>query len=143
MSSWTRQDINALKSYMRWHTVHRFAPGLSEPFVQENFNFYAATLAGQKEQAPAGSVALPSPTARWARQSGRTGSPETSLPRPRTTWRNWLPRSRRQWTQDIKQLDWMSDTTKVEAKKKLDAFRDKIGYPDKWRDYSTLDDQAR
>ena len=43
-------DINALKSYMRWHTVHRFAPGLSAPFVQENFNFFAATLAGQKER---------------------------------------------------------------------------------------------
>jgi putative endopeptidase len=39
---------------------------------------------------------------------------------------------------DIKQLDWMSDATKVEAKKKLDAFRQKIGYPDKWRDYSSL-----
>jgi putative endopeptidase len=40
--------------------------------------------------------------------------------------------------EDIKQLDWMSDTTKAEAKKKLEAFRDKIGYPEKWRDYSSV-----
>ncbi len=132
------QDINALKSYMRWHTVHRFAPGLSEPFVQENFNFFTATLAGQKEQTPRWKRCTASPTARSARQSDRTGSPGTSLPRPRTTWRNLLTALEKAMDEDIKQLDWMSDTTKVEAKKKLDAFRDKIGYPDKWRDYSSL-----
>ena len=45
--------------------------------------------------------------------------------------------------QDIQQLDWMSATTKAEAKKKLDAFRDKIGYPETWRDYSDNDHQTR
>ena len=42
-------DMDALKSYLRWHTIHRYAANLSDPFVEENFNFYAATLAGQKE----------------------------------------------------------------------------------------------
>ena len=132
------QDINALKSYMRWHTVHRFAPGLSEPFVQENFNFFAATLAGQKEQTP-----------RWKRCTTLTDRALGEAVGQDWVARNFPPEAKdnmeklvaaleKAMDEDIKQLDWMSDTTKVEAKKKLDAFRDKIGYPDKWRDYSSL-----
>ena len=132
------QDINALKSYMRWHTVHRFAPGLSEPFVQENFNFFAATLAGQKEQAP-----------RWKRCTTLTDRALGEAVGQDWVARNFPPAAKdnmeklvaaleKAMDEDIKQLDWMSDATKVEAKKKLDAFRQKIGYPDKWRDYSTL-----
>ena len=131
-------DINALKSYMRWHTVHRFAPGLSAPFVQENFNFFAATLAGQKEQAP-----------RWKRCTSLTDRALGEAVGQDWVARNFPPAAKdnmeklvaaleKAMDEDIKQLDWMSDTTKVEAKKKLDAFRQKIGYPDKWRDYSSL-----
>jgi putative endopeptidase len=131
-------DINALKSYLRWHTVHRFAPGLSEPFVQENFNFFAATLAGQKEQAP-----------RWKRCTTLTDRALGEAVGQDWVARNFPPAAKdnmeklvaaleKAMDEDIKQLDWMSDTTKVEAKKKLDAFRQKIGYPDKWRDYSSL-----
>jgi len=133
-----KQDINALKSYMRWHTVHRFAPGLSEPFVQENFNFYAATLAGQKEQTP-----------RWKRCTTLTDRALGEAVGQDWVARNFPPAAKdnmeklvaaleKAMNEDIKQLDWMSDETKVEAKKKLDAFRQKIGYPDKWRDYSSL-----
>ncbi len=131
-------DVNALKSYMRWHTVHRFAPGLSAPFVQENFNFYAATLAGQKEQTP-----------RWKRCTALTDRALGEAVGQDWVARNFPPAAKdnmeklvaaleKAMDEDIKQLDWMSDTTKVEAKKKLDAFRQKIGYPDKWRDYSSL-----
>ena len=131
-------DINALKSYMRWHTVHRFVPGLSAPFVQENFNFFAATLAGQKEQAP-----------RWKRCTSLTDRALGEAVGQDWVARNFPPAAKdnmeklvaaleKAMDEDIKQLDWMSDTTKVEAKKKLDAFRQKIGYPDKWRDYSSL-----
>ena len=52
-------SLDALKSYLRWHTVHRYAANLSDAFVQENFRFYAATLAGQQELAP-----------RWKRCTG-------------------------------------------------------------------------
>ena len=132
------QDINALKSYMRWHTVHRFAPGLSEPFVQENFNFFSATLAGQKELTP-----------RWKRCTTLTDRALGEAVGQDWVARNFPPAAKdnmeklvaaleKAMDEDIKQLDWMSDTTKLEAKKKLDAFRDKIGYPDKWRDYSSL-----
>ena len=51
------QSLDGLKSYLRWHALHDAAPWLSEPFVQENYNFYQATLPGQKEPTRAGSAA--------------------------------------------------------------------------------------
>ncbi len=130
--------IDALKSYMRWHTVHRFASNLSEPFVQENFNFYAATLAGQKEITP-----------RWKRCTAATDHALGEAVGQDWVARNFPPAAKDNMEklvhalevalgQDIQHLDWMSDTTKIQAQKKLEAFRDKIGYPEKWRDYSTL-----
>jgi putative endopeptidase len=131
-------DMGTLKSYMRWQTLHRFAGNLSEPFVAENFNFFAATLGGQKEQTP-----------RWKRCT--TGTDRALGEAVGQDWvaKNFPPAAKDNMEklvkalevaleQDIQHLDWMSDATKVEAKKKLDAFRDKVGYPEKWRDYSTL-----
>jgi putative endopeptidase len=131
-------DLGELKSYMRWHTAHQFAPRLSEPFVQENFNFYSATLAGQKEMA-----------ARWKRCTAATDSALGEAVGQDWVAKNFPPAAKDSMeklvsaleaalAQDIQGLNWMSDTTKAEAKKKLDAFRDKIGYPEPWRDYSSL-----
>lgn len=131
-------DLDALKSYLRWHTVHRFASNLGDAFVQENFHFYAATLAGQKELAP-----------RWKRCTAATDRALGEAVGQDWVAKNFPPAAKDNMeklvkalevalAEDIKQLDWMSDATKVEAKKKLDAFRDKIGYPEKWRDYSSV-----
>ena len=131
-------NIDALRSYLRWHTVHRFAPNLSDAFVNENFNFYGATLSGQKELA-----------ARWKRCTAATDRALGEAVGQDWVARNFPPAAKENMEklvhalevaldQDIQQLDWMSDTTKAEAKKKLDAFRDKIGYPETWRDYSTM-----
>ncbi len=132
------ESLDALKSYMRWHTVHRFASNLSDPFVEENFNFYAATLAGQKEITP-----------RWKRCTAATDRALGEAVGQDWVAKNFPPAAKDNMDQlvraletalgkDIQQLDWMSETTKLEAQKKLDAFRNKIGYPEKWRDYSTL-----
>jgi putative endopeptidase len=131
-------SIDALKSYMRWHTVHRFATNLSEPFVAENFNFYGATLTGQKEITP-----------RWKRCTSATDHALGEAVGQDWVARNFPPAAKDNMEklvhalevslgQDIQHLDWMSEATKAEAAKKLEAFRDKIGYPEKWRDYSTL-----
>jgi len=131
-------SIAALKSYMRWHTVHRFATSLSQPFVEENFNFYGATLTGQKEITP-----------RWKRCTAATDRALGEAVGQDWVARNFPPAAKDNMDklvhalevalgQDIQHLDWMSDATKVEAQKKLAAFRNKIGYPDKWRDYTTL-----
>ena len=131
-------SIDDLKSYMRWHVLHSYAGALSAPFDQENFNFFAATLAGQKEQTP-----------RWKRCTAQTDRVLGEAVGQDWVAKNFPPAAKDNMEQlvhaleaaldqDIKGLDWMSDTTKIEAKKKLDAFRDKIGYPEKWRDYSKL-----
>jgi len=132
-------SVGDLKSYLRWHVVHEFAGALSTPFDQENFNFFSATLGGQKEQAP-----------RWKRCTSGTDRALGEAVGQDWVAKNFPPAAKDNMEklvhaledaldQDIKGLDWMSDATKVEAKKKLDAFRDKIGYPEKWRDYSKLD----
>ena len=135
------ESLSDLKSYMRWHALHRAAPALSKPFVDENFNFFAATLSGQKEQTP-----------RWKRCTRQT---DQAL--GEAVGQDWVKQNfagdakinmeklvaslEHALDEDIKALPWMSADTKVEAKKKLDAFRDKVGYPETWRDYAKLNVQ--
>ena len=132
------ESIGALRSYMRWQTIHGAAPYLSEPIVTESFNFFSGTLQGQKEQAP-----------RWKRCTRMTdmalgeavGQDWVALNFPPAAKENMdklVTALEKSLGEDIKNLDWMSDTTKAEAEKKLAAFRRKIGYPDHWRDYSKL-----
>ena len=133
-----KADLDALKSYMRWHTVHRYAANLGEPFVQENFNFYAATLAGQKELAPRWKRCTAATDRALGEAVGQDWVAKNFPPAAKDNMEKLVKALEAALDDDIKHLDWMSDATKAEAKKKLDAFRDKIGYPDKWRDYSSV-----
>jgi putative endopeptidase len=132
-------SMGDLKSYLRWHVLHSAAPNLSKAFDDENFAFFSATLAGQKEQAP-----------RWKRCSSATDGALGEAVGQDWVAKNFPPAAKDNMEKlvhaleaaldkDIQGLDWMSDKTKAEAKVKLDAFRDKIGYPEKWRDYSKLE----
>jgi putative endopeptidase len=131
-------DLATLKSYMRWHTAHRFAPELSDAFVNENFNFYAATLGGQKEIAPRWKRCTAATDRALGEAVGQDWVAQNFPPAAKDNMEKLVHALETALGQDIQQLDWMSDATKAEAEKKLMAFRDKIGYPDKWRDYSTL-----
>jgi putative endopeptidase len=131
-------DLDTLKSYLRWHTIHRYAPNLSDDFVNENFNFYAATLAGQKELAPRWKRCTQSTDRALGEAVGQDWVAKNFPPAAKDNMEKLVKALEVALDDDIKHLDWMSDATKVEAKKKLDAFRDKIGYPDKWRDYSSV-----
>ena len=133
------EPLPALKSYMRWHRLHGAAPYLSEPFVEENFNFFAKTLAGQKEQQP-----------RWKRCTrltdlalgeavGQDWVKQNFPPDAKENMEKLVAALRKALDEDIQQLPWMSDATKKEAELKLTAFRQKIGYPATWRDYSKLE----
>jgi putative endopeptidase len=132
------RSLDDVKTYLRWHTVHAAAPFLSDEFVNENFNFFSKTLRG-----------VPVLRARWKRcvslvdsQLGealgqefveRAFSPE--LKQKALTMTNQVEAAMQQ---DIKQLTWMSEPTKEKALEKLHAIVNKIGYPDKWRDYSSI-----
>ena len=131
-------DIDALKSYLRWHTVHRYAPNLNDPFVEENFNFYAATLAGQKEQAPRWKRCTAATDRALGEAVGQDWVAKNFPPAAKDNMEKLVTALENALAEDIKTLDWMSEDTKVEARKKLDAFRRNIGYPEKWRDYSSV-----
>nr|WP_213804529.1 M13 family metallopeptidase [Granulicella sp. dw_53] len=131
-------DLATLKSYLRWHTLHQRAANLSEPFVKENFNFFSATMAGQKEMTPRWKRCTMGTDRALGEAVGQDWVAKNFPPAAKDNMEKLVKALEAALDEDIKHLDWMSDATKLEAKKKLDAFRDKVGYPEKWRDYSKL-----
>jgi putative endopeptidase len=130
------ESLEAWKSYLRWHAIHEAAPWLSDNFVQENYNFYNATLQGAKELQP-----------RWKRCTRLTDMNLGEAVGQDWVKKNFPPAAKENMTklvaaldkalgEDIQQLPWMGDETKKAAEAKLAMYRNKIGYPDKWRDYS-------
>jgi putative endopeptidase len=126
------------KVYFRWHLIHNAAPTLSEPFVQENFNFYSKQLSGTTEIQPRWKRCVQSTNQNLGEALGevyvRKYFPPEAKARAKEMVNNLLAALR----SDIPTLSWMGQDTKKQALAKLEAFTVKIGYPDKWRDYSKL-----
>ena len=126
------------KTYLRWNVARSAAQELSDPFVKENFSFYGQYLNGQKEL-----------QARWKRCVQTTdrllgealGQPyvnETFGAEGKQRMLKMVNALEQSLGDDIQGLDWMTPETKKQAMVKLHAITNKIGYPDKWRDYSTV-----
>ena len=130
------EPLPALKNYMKWHTLHAAAPNLAKPFADENFAFFNATLNGQKEQQPRWKTCTRMTDGALGQAVGQDWVKENFPPEAKANMEKLVAALKKALDEDIKQLPWMSDATKAEAEKKLMAFRDKIGYPDKWMDYS-------
>ncbi len=123
------------KTYLRWHLIHSVAQSLPEKFVEENFDFYGRTLTGVKQMLP-----------RWQRcvqaTDSELGEPSGSITsnvfpaRSQSSRPGHGSQSHGALRADLSALDWMSPATREQAIKKLDLINLKIGYPDKWRDYS-------
>jgi endothelin-converting enzyme/putative endopeptidase len=135
----TDTPIGQIRTYLRWHLLHTYAgTGLPESFDQETWNFYAHTLNGAEKQQE-----------RWKRCSSRVDR-ELGEALGQVYVAKYFPPAEKQralemalaveqaMDRDIDSLDWMSAATKLRAKEKLHAVMNKVGYPDKWRDYSTL-----
>jgi putative endopeptidase len=133
------EPLPAIKSYLRWHAVHTAAPLLSKPFVDENFNFFSATLQGQKIDQPRWKRCTRMTDMALGEAVGQDWVMQNFPPDAKNNMENLVHALEAALAQDINQLPWMSPATKVEAKAKLDAIRDKIGYPAKWRDYTKLE----
>lgn len=133
------EPLSALKSYMRWHRVHDAASYLSQPFIDENFNFFAQTLNGQKEQQPRWKRCTRVTDGALGEAVGQDWVKKNFPPDAKANMEKLVAALRRALDEDIQTLPWMSDTTKKEAELKLTAFRQKIGYPANWRDYSKLE----
>jgi putative endopeptidase len=132
------EDIAAIRSYLRWHAIHGAAPLLSKPFIDENFNFFSATLNGQKEQTPRWKRCTRMTDQALGEAVGQDWVKQYFPPDAKANMEKLVAALERAMAEDIRTIGWMGDDTKAQAKKKLDAFRDKIGYPETWRDYSKL-----
>ena len=132
-------SVDNWKVYLKWNVLNSLAANLPTAFVNQNFDFYGKTLTGTMAQRP-----------RWKRVQGETDN-ALSEAIGQLYVRKYFPAESKKRMLElvanlkvslgerIQQLKWMGDSTKVKAIAKLNAINVKIGYPDKWRDYSALE----
>ena len=131
-------SIDDWKTYLRWHLVHNAAPGLSDPFVKENFSFEGQYLNGQKELQPRWKRCVQITDRLLGEALGQPYVQETFGAEGKARMLKMVGALEDSLGQDIQDLDWMTPETKKQAIVKLHAITNKIGYPDAWRDYSTV-----
>lgn len=132
-------DMGTLKAYMRYHVLTTFAGRLPKRFDQENFDFYGRKLYGQPEQAARWKRCSNSVNAALGEALGKVYVEKYFAGDSKAKTLEMVQDIEAAMGRDIDQIDWMSDATKVRAKEKLHLVANKIGYPDKWRDYSKLE----
>ncbi len=126
------------KIYLRWHVIHDAAPGLPERFVAENFDFYDKKLSGTKEILPRWKRCVQSTDRSLGEALGQVYVEKYFPPAAKARAKEMVKNLIAALRDDLSTLSWMGPETKKEALAKLEAFTVKIGYTDKWRDYSTL-----
>ncbi|MBV9007801.1 MAG: M13 family metallopeptidase, partial [Verrucomicrobia bacterium] len=130
--------IDDWKEYLRWHLIHSTAPELSSDFVNENFNFYSKTLTGTQQIKPRWKRVVATTDGSIGEALGKLYVADHFPPEAKQRALEMVNNLREALAERIKSVDWMDEPTKEQALKKLAAFTVKIGYPDKWRDYSAL-----
>ncbi len=124
------------KTYLRWHVIHSAAPALSAKFVDENFDFFGRTLQGTKEILPRWRRCVQSTDQQLGEALGQFYVQRAFPPEAKARAVEMVKNLMAALRDDLATLDWMSPETRQRATAKLDAIMIKIGYPDKWRDYS-------
>jgi len=130
--------LTTWKSYLRWRLVSAAAPSLSAPFVEEDFRFNQAYLAGAKEMKPRWKRCVESTDVLLGEALGRKYVEKHFPPEAKARMQAMVKNLLLAMGDVIRGLDWMGDATKTKALEKLATFNPKIGYPDKWKDYSSL-----
>lgn len=125
------------RAYLRYHLLARYAGWLSTPIVDEDFRFNAR-FTGAKKLLPRWKRCLRTTDYTMGEALGETYVARTFPPEARDRARMVIHDIRAAFGERIRHLDWMSDSTKAHALTKLQAMSEKIGYPDRWRDYSRL-----
>lgn len=135
---WLNLPAAEQRAYLRWQVIHVLAAALPKQMAEEDFHFYGTVLRGTREMPP-----------RW-KQCVRQTNDALGEAVGKTYVEHHFPAAQKQRAlaqiqdiqaalrNDIVALDWMSDATRREALRKLEAFRIKVGYPDRWQDYSGL-----
>ena len=137
-SLWEHTDLATLKEWLSASAIDARASLLSADFVQENFDFHGRTLAGTQELRPRWKRALSLIESYLGEAMGRAWVARHFPPDAKDAMDALVGRLLHAYGESIRSLDWMSEETKEKALAKLATFNPKIGYPVKWRDYSTL-----
>jgi putative endopeptidase len=133
-----KESLTSWKSYLRWHLVNANAPFLSSDFVNADFEFYGKTLQGAQELEPRWKRCVNYADNDLGEALGKVYVERTFTPEARQRAQKMVKEIEDAMGRDIDSLPWMTSTTKQHALEKLHAVANKIGYPDKWRDYSEL-----
>lgn len=133
-----KTSVAKWRLYLQWQVVNGFAPLLSKAFVDTHFAFYGKTLSGTEENEARWKRAMNALDGALGEALGRTYVQRHFKPEAKARMQALVKNLRVAFEGGIESLEWMSDTTKVQAKAKLQKFVTKIGYPDVWRDYSAL-----
>ena len=131
-------SLGDIKTYLRWHAVHNAAQLLPTAFVDENFNFYGKQLTGAKELQARWKRCVRFTNADLGEALGQSYVAEQFPPESKAAALKMVHEIEAALKSDISELSWMTPETKKQALEKLAHVADKIGYPDKWRDYSKL-----
>jgi putative endopeptidase len=130
--------MDDIKAYLRVHLLDDNAANLPTKFDEENFNFFSKTLRGQKEMKPRWKRCTAQVNNAMGEALGKVYVDKTFGKEGKARTLKMVSEIEDAMARDLKTLEWMSPTTQEEAKKKLEAVANKIGFPDKWRDYSKL-----
>src|ERR1700722_2077753 len=133
-----KEDLESWKAYLRWHLVHAGASYLSSAFVNTDFDFFGKTLSGAQELEPRWRRCVSYTDNHLGEALGQAYVKRAFPPEAQQRAQRMVKEIELAMEHDIQSLTWMSAETKQRALEKLHAVANKIGYPDKWRDYSTL-----
>lgn len=130
--------LNEQIAYMQWKLIDSAAEYLSDDFVAQNFDFYEKVLSGKKEQKPRWKNAVGTVEGVLGEAVGQMYVQKYFPAEAKERMVKLVNNLQTALGERIQNLEWMSDTTKVKAMEKLNSFYVKVGYPDKWRDYTAL-----
>ncbi len=132
------EKIETLKDYLTFHLLKGFAADLSTPFVNANFDFYGKTINGAKQLRPRWKRVLDFEEEAIGEALGQLFVHEYFNETAKKRYNDMVEGIRTAFKARIQKLDWMTDSTKQKAIYKLSTVRKKVGYPDKWKDFSAL-----
>ena len=133
-----KTDLATLQSYFEWQLLREYAPYLSKAFVDANFAFYGTALNGVAENRPRWKLGVATVEGALGEALGRQYVGKYFPAERKARMEELVKNVTAAYKQSIDDLDWMTPATKLEAQAKLAKFVPKIGYPNKWRDYSKL-----
>jgi putative endopeptidase len=132
------EKLDDWKNYLRWHVINSRAPYLSSAFATADFDFYSKTLRGTPSQPPRWRRCVQLTDRDLGEALGQVFVEKTFSTKAKTESLAMTKGIEAAMEDDLKNLSWMSDATRTRALEKLHGIINKIGYPDKWRDYSSI-----